>query len=70
MASSVERGRWKFVSSASTLRNTKPGVTNSIVLPASSPVRATVSSTLTVVVPTARTRRADDIRPQAFALTR
>ena len=49
------------MSSASTRRNENPGVMNSTVLPASSPVCATVSSTLTVVVPTASTRRADEI---------
>ena len=32
-ASRVERGRWKFVSSASTRRNSKPGVTKSVVRP-------------------------------------
>ena len=32
-ASSVERGRWKFVSSASTRRNSKPGVMKSSVRP-------------------------------------
>ena len=46
------RGRWKFVSSASTRRNSNPGVTKSRVRPESSPVRATVSSVRTVVVPT------------------
>ena len=61
-ASSVERGRWKFVRSASTRRNSKPGVTKSSVRPLSRPVRATVSSTRTVVVPTARTRSAAAIR--------
>ena len=32
-ASSVERGRWKFVTSASTRRKSKPGVTNRLVRP-------------------------------------
>ena len=68
-ASSVERGRWKFVSSASTRRNSKPGVTKSVVRPASGPPRASVSSTRTVVVPTASTRSAARIRSQASGST-
>ena len=51
-ASSVERGRWKFVRSASTRRNSKPGVMKSSVRPLSGAPRASVSST-------ARRRRAD-----------
>ena len=43
-ASSVERGRWKFVSRRSTRRNSKPGVTKSSVRPASGAPRASVSS--------------------------
>ena len=56
-ARSVERGRWKFVSSASTLRNSKPGAMKSVVRPGElARSRTIVSSTRTVVVPTASTR--------------
>jgi hypothetical protein len=68
-ASSVDRGRWKFVSSASTRRNANPGVTKRDVRPVSSPVRARVSSTRTLVVPTARTRSAAEIRSHASGRT-
>ena len=70
-ASSVERGRWKFVSRRSTRRNSKPGVMKRSVRPASGAPRASVSSTRTVVVPTARTRRRRRaIRSQAARLDR
>src|SRR2546430_13762017 len=41
--SSVERGRWKLVSSRSTTRKRNPGYTNSPVSPLNSPVCAAVS---------------------------
>src|SRR5436853_575536 len=42
-ASSVDRGRWKFVTIASTRRNSKPGVMNNSVRPSSGAPRASVS---------------------------
>src|SRR5438128_500382 len=68
-ARSVERGRWKFVTSASTRRNSKPGVTKRSVLPLRGAPRASVSSTRTVVVPTATTRDAAAIRSHAAGST-
>ena len=58
------------MSRASTRLNAKPGVMNSLVLPTSSPVRTTVSSTRTVVVPTASTLRAAAIRPHSAVVDR
>src|SRR2546430_13762018 len=55
--SSVERGRWKLVSSRSTTRKRNPGYTNSPVSPLNSPVCAAVSRARSEVVPTASTRR-------------
>ena len=68
-ASSVERGRWKLVSSASTRSNRKPGVMKSSVRPDKGPPRATVSSTRVVVVPTPSTRGAVRIRSHAAGCT-
>ncbi len=68
-ASNVERGRWKFVSSASTRWNSNPGVMKRFVRPCSGAPRAIDSSTRTVVVPTASTRPARLIRSQASGAT-
>ncbi len=62
---SVEPGRWKLVTSASTIWNRKPGVMKMSVQPepgVSTPSLAADSSVRTLVVPTAIT-----LRPTAFA---
>ena len=68
-ASSVERGRWKLVSSASTRRKAKPGAMKSSVRPESGAPRASVSSVRVVVVPMASTRSACSMRRQASGAT-
>ncbi len=58
--SSVDRGRWKLVTSASTMRKRNPGVMKRSVSPAparSAPVPSADSSARRLVVPTATTRR-------------